>query len=201
MSGIADLGASVFGLVGMFFGGLLTWIVIAPAQSQAGGTDGGTVSSELLAAQLRSEALLEDIAKTLPTLAGGPSAAPLRTEEGQLSAEALAARLASLEETLVRLTAALGRVGGGQDGVGTPLVYDPSRLPATELLEQLATRPPVDRDFEHLGWTMQQVIDAYGRPTENYASNEAVQQRWFYDLEKGSLGFFFIDGRVVKVID
>jgi len=201
MSGLAEMRGGLYGLVGVCFGGLLTWMVVAPGAG-GGAVGGGTTTEEMLAVQKRSEALLREIAAELPGLAatGGGAVPVVRADTGAASQEALLARLESLEETLAELTAELARGGGrGGPSVSATLVMRGGADPDVDGLVGLTERKDIDVDLQHLGWTMQQVLDTYGKPDEHYATKESIEQRWFYDMPNGALGFYFSDGRVVKV--
>lgn len=202
MGGNAEWKSSLFGMVGMFLGGLLMWIVVAPQAAGEASTGEVALLEDLLAVQLRNESLLTEVRDVLPSLAGVSPAAGLEREPlaGRDAAlNQVVERLEALDLSLGNLTAALARGSGA--GAVMPLAGTSREVNALALA-QLQQKTPVDIDLEHMGWTLQQVLDHYGRPSETSVAGGAVEQRWHYEVPgQRSFTFWFIDGRVVRLID
>ena len=198
MAGAPEGSAALFGLAGMFFGGLLTWVVLPTATAGDGGSANGTTLEAMIDAQRQTDVALRELSAAVTALSSANGGAPVR-EAADGSASDLAAQLDRVVEALERLAS---RSAAGPGTAGRAPLVNPDRVTNHAALESLGTRDKLDVDLRHLGWTYQQVLDVYGRPTENYPDQRAVDHRWIYELPGGQKYMFqFVDGHVVRVLD
>jgi len=96
--------------------------------------------------------------------------------------------VAAVSETTQRL----------RDANTAPLVIPPTDAEMTHRLEALPVNSEA-LDAQHLFWSAQWLLDAYGRPSSVYVNDQGEQ--WEYALAKPhSIRFTFHEGRVIEVL-
>jgi len=176
------------------------------ASAAPGGAGNEAVVRELKALTAEVAALRDELERT--RLAGGEAPSPVPP-----SALAPGAAGPDVAELAAALTAALDRfsqqLGARSPGLLPPQIDTVKRKQLRPVYDSNDPQPEHDVDYwdaecenrrqEHLLWTTEQVLDAYGRP-DSISAGENGRVTWTYELSPSSdVHFIFVDGRVANV--
>jgi hypothetical protein len=200
------------GIVAALIGGAaivgVAWFLVS--SGAVGGTTAGDHSRDAdLAAAIRE---LRDEVRQLRELGPRPNAAPQSNNSGAARSDVTNTRDAinnsdTLSASIDRLASAVQLLNASRESAATPVFRampmnfpksPPEGRPAR--FEELTKKEHGDIFREHLGWTYQQVMDAYGIPDWTNMSGGGIE--WAYTVQRKPdrvLRLTFFEGVVATV--
>jgi hypothetical protein len=176
------------------------------ASAAPGGAGDEAVVRELKALTAEVSTLRDELERTRLTGGDAPSAAAPSALAPDAAGPDGAALAAALTAALDRLSQQLG---ARSPGLLPPQIDTVKRKQLKPVYDSNDPLPDHDVDYwdaecenrrqEHLLWTTEQVLDAYGRP-DSISAGDNGRVTWSYELSPSSeVRFVFVEGRVANV--